>query len=160
MSLRKRTTEQIAFDIENKAKECYGCGVRKPFSAYYATEKMPDGHMARCKECSNKVRLEAFKKKPVDPDKRRKHLLKYKYGVAYEWYEGLLQEQQGGCAICGSDVPAKGRKHLCVDHDHSTGAVRGILCSDCNIGISHFKDSPDRLRAAAKYIEDHNATTE
>ena len=155
MTKRKRTPEEIASDTEAQSKECYGCGARKPFSEYYNLKRMPDGRMPRCKKCSNKVRLEAFKVNPVDPDTRRKHLLKYKYGVDYEWYEGTLVEQQGGCAICGSQDPAKGRKHLCVDHDHTTGAVRGILCSDCNIGISHFKDNPERMRSAAKYIEEH-----
>lgn len=158
MTKPKRTPEQIAYDIHTESKRCFGCGVRKPFSEYYRLKRMPDGHMTRCKTCSNKTRNEAFKEKPVDPDTRRKHLLKYKYGVAYEWYEGTLLEQQGGCAICGTTQPAKGRKHLCVDHDHETGAVRGILCSDCNIGLSHFKDDPERMRAAAKYIEERKCT--
>lgn len=55
------------------------------------------------------------------------------------------------CAVCGSTVD------LQVDHDHATGAVRETLCRLCNVGIGHFFDSPELLRAAAAYIESHRA---
>lgn len=77
----------------------------------------------------------------------------YLYGLTPEQYAEMLEEQGGVCAICGTDEwPGKGnRPH--VDHDHSTGRVRGILCSHCNHGLGKFRDDPERLRAAAEYLE-------
>ena len=51
------------------------------------------------------------------------------------------------CLICGLE------KSILVDHDHSTGEVRGGLCVNCNFGLGHFKDSPELLRLAALYLE-------
>ena len=51
------------------------------------------------------------------------------------------------CIICGLE------KAVVIDHDHKTGNVRGGLCSNCNLGLGHFKDDPDLLRFAALYLE-------
>jgi hypothetical protein len=58
-----------------------------------------------------------------------------------------VREQGGTCAICGRPDP----EH--VDHDHDTGAVRGILCVNCNGGLGQFRDSIDSLLIAASYLE-------
>lgn len=77
--------------------------------------------------------------------------LQRRYGITLEEYEALHAAQQGGCAICGRACSQY--DNLSVDHDHISGAVRGLLCSDCNRGIGMFKDTPSLLRAAAEYIE-------
>lgn len=61
----------------------------------------------------------------------------------------MADAQDYRCAVCG-EPPT--RRRLDVDHDHKTGAVRGLLCSDCNIALGKFRDDPDRLRAAADYL--------
>ncbi len=77
------------------------------------------------------------------------------YGITQEQHEVLLASQDGRCAICGSaewPAPVKGgRPH--VDHDHATGAIRGLLCGHCNNGLGNFGDDPPRLRSAADYLE-------
>ena len=65
----------------------------------------------------------------------------------------MYEKQQGRCAICGTDEPGSKFKHFHVDHDHVTGQVRALLCSDCNTGLGKFRDDPDLLRAAATYIQ-------
>lgn len=65
-------------------------------------------------------------------------------------YHALFMKQRGQCAICESTAPL-GRR-LCLDHDHTTGAVRGLLCSRCNIGLGYFQDNQIRLARALNYL--------
>lgn len=79
-----------------------------------------------------------------------------KYGVTQAWFEETLAAQGGVCAICRQPETRvlRGKvTDLCVDHDHATGAVRGLLCNACNAMLGCFDDDPDRLIAAAEYIE-------
>jgi hypothetical protein len=76
--------------------------------------------------------------------------------MTVEQYEQILVGQGGACAICGGKDPCFGRDWH-VDHDHATGAVRGVLCAQCNIGLGHFKDNVTALGSAIKYLEHHNA---
>ena len=77
-----------------------------------------------------------------------------------EDYDELYRAQGGLCAICGKSEIAmiwasRGRtkvSHLAVDHDHKTGAIRGLLCYRCNIGLGSFRDDPALLRQAARYL--------
>ena len=73
-----------------------------------------------------------------------------RYGVTPEQYDQMLLEQGGFCVIC--DLPM-GRPDL--DHDHATGKVRKLLCASCNKAIGMMQEDPDRLRAAAQYLEDN-----
>ena len=68
-----------------------------------------------------------------------------------DFYEHLLERQDGACGICGRD-PDEMARSLAVDHDHLTGMVRGLLCINCNSGLGQFKDSPDLLIRAAEYL--------
>ena len=63
----------------------------------------------------------------------------------------ILLHQNNKCLICQAELDSKSRRH--IDHCHTTGAVRGILCSTCNKGLGQFKDNPKLLRRAAKYLE-------
>lgn len=80
----------------------------------------------------------------------RKSHLKRMFGMSVEEYETRLGLQGGRCYICGT-LP--GTKSLPVDHNHQTGAIRGILCMSCNNGLGRFKDDPGLLRQAANYLE-------
>jgi hypothetical protein len=79
---------------------------------------------------------------------KRKSKLKRKYGLTLDDFENILTEQGGGCSICKA-VP---ERPLDIDHCHTTGHVRGLLCNKCNTGLGLFGDSPERLEAAAKYL--------
>jgi len=57
-----------------------------------------------------------------------------------------MKASLGICDICGTETPLR------VDHDHSTGEIRGHLCHDCNVGIGWFRDNPARLLKAADYL--------
>jgi hypothetical protein len=73
------------------------------------------------------------------------------YGLTPEDYQRAKEQQGGLCAVCrGPQTPGR---DLAVDHDHATNDVRGLLCHHCNVGIGHFFDAPELLRAAADYLE-------
>lgn len=63
----------------------------------------------------------------------------------------MLLAQNGKCAICGT-LPEPGRL-LCVDHRHSDGVVRGLLCDHCNTALGHLRDNPILMQKAIEYIE-------
>lgn len=74
------------------------------------------------------------------------------YGLSgWDDFDRLWSEHKGRCAICRTVLDPESRQTH-VDHDHETGAVRGILCHGCNSGLGQFQDDPERLRAAVKYI--------
>jgi hypothetical protein len=75
--------------------------------------------------------------------------LKRRYGITAADADAVLAAQGGLCAICRAAPAAH------VDHDHATGAVRALLCFNCNGGLGQFKDDPDVLRAAAEYVQFH-----
>ena len=87
----------------------------------------------------------------LHPDRVRAYKRKYYYGITAKAYEQLLADQDGACAICRNK-----QKLLCVDHDHATGVVRGLLCRKCNAAIGLMGDDPSLLCKAANYLESHN----
>ncbi len=82
---------------------------------------------------------------------RRSHLKKY--GLTLEEHDRLLEEQGGVCAICKGPSVGRRGQWFDVDHDHSTGEVRGLLCTNCNRALAALKDRPELLREAALYLE-------
>lgn len=91
--------------------------------------------------------------------RERESNLKRKHGLTEQDYQTLVDAQAGLCAICGRP-PTKGRgKKLCVDHDHTTGERRDLLCMECNVGIGSFGEDPNRLLKAAEYLQRHGRLT-
>lgn len=76
--------------------------------------------------------------------------LRRKYGISAADYEAMLRKQDDRCQICRR--PSLDDKRLAVDHNHVTGAVRGLLCSNCNSGIALLGDDHKRLLRAAAYV--------
>tara|TARA_B110000503_G_scaffold127351_2_gene196989 strand:+ start:733 stop:1053 length:321 start_codon:yes stop_codon:yes gene_type:complete len=75
-----------------------------------------------------------------------------RYNLEPDHKQAILDRQHGGCAVCEYKFGQKtGDMH--VDHDHTSGAVRGLLCDLCNRGLGYFKDNPKVLEQAAKYIK-------
>lgn len=85
-------------------------------------------------------------------DKTAKYLLNRRYGIGVEEYEKMKLRQDSRCAICNRHVDETKRKVLCVDHDHKTGYVRGLLCNDCNSGIGFLKESEDIFLRSIEYL--------
>ena len=88
---------------------------------------------------------------------RRNKELERKYGLTYEDYLLMLDSQNGVCSICGRPERLLGKggvvRPLNVDHDHSTGKIRGLLCASCNLALGNLEDSVDYLKNAISYLE-------
>jgi hypothetical protein len=88
-----------------------------------------------------------------------KHFQK-KFGITIAQYQAMLEEQKSVCAICGK--PERGTRNgitrwLNVDHNHDTNAVRGLLCTNCNVAVGMMFENRDILRAAISYLDKWDA---
>jgi hypothetical protein len=91
----------------------------------------------------------------ANPELYQDRYLKRDFGIGLDEYTEMLLAQKGVCAICGepeTSVRNGKLKALAVDHDHATGAVRGLLCGKCNPMIGYAQDDPERLEAGAAYL--------
>lgn len=75
------------------------------------------------------------------------------YGITVEQYTALMEAQAGLCAICEAPEHLEHFESLCVDHDHETGEVRGLLCNRCNRAIGLLQDRYDLVQTAADYLK-------
>lgn len=118
-------------------KFCTKCKTEKPISAYSKNSSRKAGHEPVCKEC----------KKPWNATSNRKTNLK-KFGLTLEEYEAIHRSQNDVCAICEREET---NKRLAVDHCHTKGNVRGLLCMGCNTAIGKL-NTPELLNKAIKYL--------
>ena len=162
-------------------KICSKCGESKTLDEYWNHPNGKYGKRPRCKACGRKENAEFEKtylpqrteknrewydknkiavqegravsgsRWEYKPENKRKHNLKTRYGLGIEEYDSRLADQNGKCAICGGEMDEG--KRLAVDHNHDTGAVRGIVHVRCNTAIALFRDSPEICRRAAEYLE-------
>lgn len=145
-------------------KLCNSCGLTLPVTQFHNQTDKKDGKRSQCKLCTNKRNLEKYhsceETKKSHHMASRKHSLFKNYGMTLEEYDAMLLEQGGRCAICKSDKPwgfvaepKRAKEFFCVDHDHTTREVRGLLCQPCNKGLGNFRDNSDHMRMAIKYLE-------
>lgn len=145
-------------------KTCSKCGAEKDETEFSKDKYQKDGLRTRCRSCMSEVwkagyaaNPEYYKQRSKDwvrdnPEKSkriRKHSdLMTLYKLPLVDYERMLEEQGGKCAVCAVEMTTP-----YVDHCHSTGKVRALLCPGCNTGLGGFKDSPILLLKAIEYIK-------
>lgn len=78
--------------------------------------------------------------------------IKSVYGVTVEEYEQMLERQNHSCAICKIVPKSTNKRGLCIDHCHTTGVVRGLLCNNCNSLLGNAKEKASTLIAACAYL--------
>lgn len=96
------------------------------------------------------------KNKEASKQYSTKYNRKKRYGVDDSEYQRLLAKQNGLCAICAKTCS----RQLALDHDHTTGNIRGLLCNSCNRGLGYFKDNHILLNNAKNYLLAHGVITE
>lgn len=150
-------------------KRCPRCSETKPIIDFGKNKSRNDGRQPWCKDCQAAWKREKYKIDPEFREKEKHYTAKWKkeneerwkeyqnnynkterkrsilktYGLTIEQWEALIV---GGCQICGKF------EKLVVDHDHTTGVIRGCLCDWCNVGLARFNDDVKLLQKAIAYL--------
>jgi hypothetical protein len=145
-------------------KTCTKCQESKPYAAFSPAQQCRDGYRPECKACHNAIEKARDKshRVTITREYKREERFRRLYGITLEDYDVLFAEQGGLCAVCREPQSWNRREGdvLVVDHDHLTGAVRGLLCHACNQAIGLMKDDSARLIAAAAYLSAHREAEE
>lgn len=164
-------------------KVCVKCGIEKEISEFSPHSKRSIKTKSSCKSCraiytnnwrdgnrdrhneygkkwraSNKERLSKNYKrwKEENPEKVRNYNLMYNYGITIEDYFDMAMAQEYKCAICLKLCePSDGKFNLAVDHCHSTGVVRELLCKHCNTALGLIGDNSEIAIRMAAYLGKH-----
>ncbi|QZE11266.1 HNH endonuclease [Streptomyces phage Forrest] len=140
-------------------KRCRKCNRTPEETPFPKHPKFKDGLDSICKGCKaerqrnnynqNRERILSGQKSRYHESGGRKYDLKRKFNMTLDEYNLMESKQNGVCAICGGrdeDVS------LAVDHCHSTGIVRGLLCRKCNMGLGYFDDDIEKMTKAIAYL--------
>ncbi|MFF7881065.1 endonuclease VII domain-containing protein [Streptomyces sp. NPDC020794] len=139
-------------------KACSACRETKPISDFYMQSTNPDSRVygrpqGRCKRCVGK-QTGAYQRanQQRTAERRRSWWLKTQFDITVEDYDRMLAEQGGVCAICSGPPEGSRWKQFHVDHCHTTGRVRGLLCGRCNRGMGYLCDDSEIALRAAQYL--------
>lgn len=139
-------------DTAVEVKLCTKCGDEKPVDEFY-WDAARTGPYPWCKECQRADTRRRYYENQPDPQTGRATSYRIRYGITIEDYDRMLEQQEGGCAICRRE-PKLG-KYLSVDHDHETGKVRALLCARCNGLVGHHEKDVDLFAKIVAYVELH-----
>jgi len=167
--------EHVHETCQCQGKICSDCGYLKcvyAFSIRTGKGHKPGARRANCKQCNCDIQKRVYAQNPeyyrekarlrrrnqpehIRTIDRANHY-RYTYGLTLVEANQILARQGGVCAICRTTEFMGPGKRPCIDHDHTTGKVRGILCQRCNTALGLFNDDIERLEAALKYVKEWN----
>lgn len=120
---------------------CTSCKQDLPVEKFHIRKNRSKGYESWCKACKNSRRRKKSSEEMFWAN------LKYSKGVSQKVYNDMHRAQGGKCLVCG----VVGER-MAVDHDHTTGLIRGLLCKRCNVGLGFFDDSVPKLKGAISYL--------
>jgi len=144
-------------------KKCGTCKRTLELSAFSKNVTTKDGLRYACRECTSIKKKENWRKNPRYRELHRKAARRKrlkKLGMDESFFYKLYEEQGGKCKICSTPMEKEPKNKVdcaCVDHDHKTGKIRGLLCPKCNMAIGLFKDNIELLKIAINYLETNHA---
>lgn len=146
----------LPFDqqIVDDTKVCNQCQVAKSLFEFYWQYNKPRGSCIKC--CNNRGKEYWQSYYQENKDRFKDNYLVRKYGITIEQYNELLERQDYVCAICKSSETATEKntlRSLAVDHCHSTGRVRGLLCTSCNFFLGQLESREEMLDDYLRYLE-------
>lgn len=136
-------------DLYEGERTCRKCSARKQITEFH----WANSNLYRRRSCKSCDEARSQEVRSASPRKyaeaARNRSFKRKYGLTLDDFDAMLIEQNYRCRICWERMFIN-TTH--VDHDHATGAVRGLLCTNCNLGLGHFRDDRWRLQNAMAYL--------
>lgn len=130
--------------VTDEGRTCLECLVFKPWAEFNAHSHTRNGHDTRCRACKSAYMKRRRKAKP--------ELRLDQWGLTIEDEARMIVAQAGRCPICKREFHEFKRKPA-VDHCHVTERIRGLLCSNCNLGLGYFEDDIERFEAAIGYLK-------
>lgn len=140
-------------------KKCPKCSKFKFRKDYYLHNNRADGLQIYCKRCTQidkrvqKVKYNEVMRRWYN-NKGYKKQAADRYGISINDYELLLEACGNRCQICLKENA--NNRRLSVDHNHETGVIRGVLCINCNSALGLFRDSPELMELAIKYLKEND----
>lgn len=145
---------------------CTACDCWFTSEFFFKTATNSSGLTSRCRTCHGQQsirtrdperhkrnkRESTARQRRNNPDRFHAVELRRSFGIDRSEYVRMLEEQGGVCAICRLPESDSNRSRLAVDHDHSSGAIRGLLCRRCNTALGLMGDCAERLEMAARYL--------
>lgn len=139
-------------------KQCNKCKVEKKLEDFSVNKTKPSGRNYTCKECMS---IKAAQYRRDNPElhrlKDRKARWKSNYGITPEDYDQMLESQGNSCLTCQVHITQYFKDYFDVDHNHTTGRVRGLLCHNCNTSLGKLKENKETLRKMIFLIEEDEA---
>lgn len=152
---------------------CTKCKQDKDVSLFHKDKKRVNGYTSWCKECRNTARADIYWKDPEHGRNRAKNYresltaeqryisnrntkLKQAYGLTHEQVEEMKRLQGYKCYVCNKPEHEAGTKGLVVDHNHTTGQIRKMLCGPCNTALGLLNEDVGIFTSLIKYVEEHN----
>jgi len=146
---RKRRVSEKALPLSTLV--CTECKKTKPASAFYRHPSTKTGRLRQCKDCRRQYIREYAARPGVRARLKRRaevgHVSRT-YGLTEMEFDALMSTKC--CEICSKELADRRSKH--IDHDHSTGQVRGVLCSNCNHMVGNAQESEEILLASIAYL--------
>lgn len=154
-------------------KQCTKCKEVKELSCFGNDSYKKDGKKSACKECykeydkqryvsdieGQRARVKKYRDSLTKEQRykaNRNTKLKQAYGLTHEQVEEMKRLQNYRCYVCFCEEAEAGSKGLVVDHNHTTGKVRKLLCSPCNTSLGLLREDKKIFTSLIKYIEEHN----
>ena len=141
----------------NGLKYCPKCKETKKLKDFNKSKNTNKGYSSYCTLCSRELGKKYYnpeygkKRYEKTRDSIRNNNLKNKFGITLDDYNNKLKNQEGKCMICNINMEQTG-KNLAVDHNHSTGEVRDLLCGNCNAAIGFLQENVEIAKKAVEYL--------
>lgn len=146
----RRQRSQTILHVVVSEKTCSRCFKTKSRDEFYEHKSTRDGLRSQCVSCQFEANVEYKRRNPNKVARwARTSALRKRFGLGFDEFQAMCAAQDYRCLIC-MERP----EWLCVDHDHKTGRIRGLLCQRCNVGLGNFKEDKTVLASLVKYIDE------